>query len=244
MTLIIVTGGLGSGKTNLVTANALDKSKKGFDIWSNYSIMCENYHYLTPIDLLKVKKNSVIGIDEAYNWLESRTSSKGTARYLSYILYQSRKRNLEIWLTCQMISSIDVRFRTMADIIVGASKKADGFRYEFFIASDKGYKKRIMKIPMYVAEKEIWPFYDTNEIIDPLDRELADMAITDRAGLMPEIDTIVKEMLVIARPKAWTKGAIADYCLENGYGKVYEELIYNRIKRREAGLLPENLLEH
>lgn len=235
MTLTIVLGGLGSGKTCLLTFLALKHDENAGQVWANYSISCENYHYLRPEDLLKLGQGDMANIDEAYNWLEARTSSKGTNRYLSYIVYQSRKRDLKINLTAQMISSIDVRFRTMADIIVQCEKKSNRFAYTVNLATSKGFKVKHFAIPFTLAEEKIWPYYDTFEIIDPLDRELSDLAISDRTALLPEVDKYVDEMLKLGKAKSWTKGAISDFCLENQLGKTYIDLLYNRIRRREVG---------
>lgn len=235
MTLLITLGGLGTGKTCFLTYLALKHNEKGGQIWANYSISAENYHYLRPEDLMKLGKGDMANIDEAYNWLEARTSSKSTNRYLSYIVYQSRKRDLKINLTAQMISSIDVRFRTMADYIVLAEKKSNRFAYTLMIATSKGYKEKHFAIPFTVAEEKIWPYYDTLEIIDPLDRELSDLAMSDQAALLPEVDKIVDSMLSLGKAKSWTKGAVSSFCLEKGYPKSYIDLVYNRIRRREVG---------
>ena len=235
MTLMIVVGGLGSGKTCLLTYLALKHCERGGQIWANYSISAENYHYLRPEDLMRLGRGDMANIDEAYNWLEARTSNKGTNRYLSYIVFQSRKRDLSINLTAQMISSIDVRFRTMADYLAIAQKKSNRFSYTLLIATGKGFKERHFSIPFSVAEEQIWPYYDTFEIIDPLDRELSDLAMSDQSVLLPEADKIVDRMLQLGKAKSWTKGAVSDFCLENGHPKSYIDLLYNRIRRREVG---------
>lgn len=235
MTLTIVLGGLGTGKTCLLTYLALQQDARGGQVWANYSISVDNYHYLRPEDLLKLGRGDMANIDEAYNWIEARVSGKGTNRYLSYIVFQSRKRDLKINVTAQMLSSIDVRFRTMADFIILCEKKKDRFSYTLHQATAKGFKVRHFSIPFSLAEEKIWPYYDTFEIIDPLDRELADLAISDKAGLLPEVDKLVDEMLALGKAKSWTKSAVSDFCLEKGLSKSYVDLSYNRIRRREVG---------
>ena len=84
--LIHFTGDVGSGKTLFCTQVALHDKRQ---IYSNYNIKLPNYHDLKPEMLSILTESTLVIIDEAYTWLESRLSGRNINLYLTYILFQS-----------------------------------------------------------------------------------------------------------------------------------------------------------
>jgi hypothetical protein len=225
--LILVRGDVGSGKTLFATGYALDDSRA---LYANYRIRRKGWHNLKPEVLITLNEEpSLIIMDEGYTWLESRTSSSHLNRYLSYILFQSRKRQMDIIITAQLSRSIDVRFRLMANYDIYCEAMDIGFYYEITkLSARKIYEPIRTMLPFSEAEK-IYPKYETFEKI-PINKDLIEDITTDKAEVIGEVDIVVNELLKIAPAKKWTKGAVANYCLRNDIPRHRVELIINAIK--------------
>lgn len=230
MSLYYIVGDVGTGKTVLATALAVRNDKA---IISNYPIEDARYQPLVPSMLMNLSYPATVVLDEAYVYLESRVPGKELPRYLSYVLFQSRKRQLSFILTAQVFGSVDLRFRELSDFIIVADKHPRGFVYDIIKNSPaKGYPRRRVLLPFPYAEKHLFQLYDTMQVIDP-SADLKYAAETDKSRLLPEIEDIAKDMLKRARGPI-TKAAIEDYCLEKGLPRAYRDMIYNRIKRKET----------
>jgi len=237
MTLINLNGSVGSGKTLFVTASVIQEDKP---IYSNYKINHPNYNELFPETLLDAEMSgSNVVIDEAYIWLESRLSGKPINLYLSYILFQSRKRNMDIYLTDQILGSIDLRFRELTDYeikckAVPNSKNPKGFVY--YIIDRTGFRPRLSKqfLPIEKA-KEYFGFYDTFELINPIDDELVAKISKSNKNIVKQIDEIVVDILgEYPHLKKFPKGIVADYCLNNDIPKSFVDKVYNSLLAKSA----------
>lgn len=160
--LTSIIGRYGSGKTLISVYLA---SKTNLPIYANFQIKIDNYHELNIRDIFNLPNPSIIILDEAYTWLESRASSRNVNRYVSYILFQSRKRGLDIYTTSQLFRSVDVRFRIMSDFIILCSnnKRLQCFEY-FFYRVGSGFTKLSLS---YEKAKKYYVLYDTMEVVKP-----------------------------------------------------------------------------
>jgi len=171
--LIAVLGGLGSGKTLLLTWIGLT-SVEHSEVYANFHIAHPKIHYLTPLEFVKLalstqkNKNYIVLLDEVYGWLDSRCSATKTNRLLDIIGLQSRKRNMDIFYTAQIGSSVDLRYREITDVVVKCLKIPNyGFLYVINKQTWKGVKTRKFFMPMSTASK-IWKYYDTSEVVKPI----------------------------------------------------------------------------
>ena len=175
--LIGVLGGFGSGKTLLLAVFGYKLSfNPKYVVYSNFRI--KNVEYLTPRKLLDInpkEKKAVILLDEVYSWLDSRVSISKINRILSWVVLQSRKRNMDIIYSAQLGSSVDLRLRDMTDIIIyceclGNPVKPKGFAY--LIEWQKGFRnlRRRFFFSFKTASK-FFDVYDTREIVKPLGLE-------------------------------------------------------------------------
>ena len=116
--IILLTGLLGTGKTLLLTYFADMEQLQ--QIFANYNIKVDNFKRVKPEELENITEGLLL-IDEAYSWLESRTSGSTENKYLTNrIGFNSRKRGLTVIISAQVLSSIDVRFRKLAEFIIMA----------------------------------------------------------------------------------------------------------------------------
>jgi hypothetical protein len=224
----LLQGDVGSGKTLFTTYCASIDTRP---IYSNYKIKLDNYNHLKPETLAELSDDCLILIDEAYSWLESRTSGKDINRYLSYILFQSRKRGMDIMLTDQLVGTIDVRFRMLTNYEVYCQNILDvGFEYTIFKKSMYGnYKPKKMIMPYEIAET-IFPLYDSWQLINPIDDNLIFNISEDKASMLKIADSHVKKLLAKCDGRKIPKGVISDYCLRNNLPKAYIDVIFNAIK--------------
>lgn len=232
MTLTSIIGDVGTGKTLLATALALKDNRK---IYSNYKINSDRYERLEPSMLVEINEPSLIIMDEAYMWLEARTSSKNLNRYISYLLFQSRKSKQEYIITAQLFGTVDLRFREMSDYIILADRSEgniiDGdFVYKVFKQSNIHSCIRSFSIS-YEKAVDIFKYYDTAEKI-PIPYDLIGDSILDKRDMLPEVDEIIIQLLKVRKAKDWTRAQITDHCLRHSLPKVYIEPIYNGIKAR------------
>lgn len=184
MTLTAIIGGLGSGKTLLMTYLGYHMSRT---IYSNYKLNFTNYRALDLLDLLNLPNNINVFLDELTAWLDSRVSAKATNRYLSYIFLQSRKMNTDIYATCQLFGSVDLRFRELSDVIieceaVNEMKYNDMIVPEFFVYRiyDRNKGSFSVKKLMYSDALPIFEMYNTYEIVEPIDKNELEAEIIKR----------------------------------------------------------------
>jgi hypothetical protein len=164
MTLTMVLGGLGAGKTLFSTILACHSPRP---VHSNFTIRCDQY---VPFDLNAFLdgriEDAMVLLDEAYVYLESRVSSRLLNRVLSYVLFQSRKMGMNIVVTTQLSSSLDVRFRDLADYVVRARHTGAGFSYRIMSTETKVVKEFFLPITKASA---YFPRFDTLERVEPVE---------------------------------------------------------------------------
>lgn len=163
MTLISIVGGLGWGKNAVAVAKAFEQQKR--PIYSNFSIMHPNYHPLTVVDLLKLPSDCDVFIDEAYRWFEARVSSWDYINLLmSYVIFELRKRLMDVYMLVQMFSSLDIRLREMSDIIIWMRPrdryKKDDFRFAIETKFPYSWEENMIR---YEDMEVLFPYYNTYE---------------------------------------------------------------------------------
>jgi len=222
--LISIDGAIGSGKTTLLTLISTKSKRK---VYSNYEIKIDLYESLQVIDLLNLPNNINVFIDEAYTWLESRTSSSTLNRYLTYIIFQSRKRNIDIYITTQMFSSVDIRFREQSNIIIKCKRIRDNFHYWFYYIGSNIIRTFIL--PLKKAEK-YFKLFDTYEIVEPNQKSNLEFKIIEQNP--KHMIEKASEIAEYIRPKLKkiTHDSIKYILLTEGYPISYEKYIYIYLK--------------
>jgi hypothetical protein len=176
MALWVLVGKMGGGKTLTMTYFLFILFvEKMMRILTNYSLTFPNRRdgykpekiqletLLDPNN--KEMMNCAIGLDEFWLFADSRTSASKTNRLISYIMLQSRKRNVDIFITAQTYMQIDTRIRKNADYIIYC-KKSNKPGYIRFTIIPRDNPEKGMKTYQIDGSK-IYGLYNTNEIIDP-----------------------------------------------------------------------------
>lgn len=208
-----VFGDVGSGKTLFTTylAYKLHNERK---IYSNYHIYLDNCFLIkSPSDLLKIGRdeNALVILDEAYTWLEARVSASKINRLMSYLIFQSRKRNFDVVFTAQIFTTIDVRLRKLVDVIVYCERRGDSFVYE--IMTTKFTCKLVMD---WSTASKLFKLYDTTEIILPLSWE-EELLSYDVEELKKMAKEIAKKIIEKLGEEKITKNDVKSFIIENNY---------------------------
>ena len=178
---IVFEGRMGSGKTLSSTVFAvLDWYEADRKIIANYVIDLDqinrdepikevkegDFTYLTYKDFVEDMNNNkqfygvTFIIDEAYLHADSRLSQSGYSRLLTYFALQSRKRDVDLYLTSQQFQNLDIRLRWNADIrgICRYNPLTQVCRVRL-IDLRSGFKRTVK-----IYGPEYFPFYDTHEV--------------------------------------------------------------------------------
>lgn len=220
--LISILGNLGSGKT-LFLAYLSTKIKR--KIYSNFVLKTKNYNELKVIDLLNLPNDIEVYIDEGYTWLESRVSSKALNRYLSYILLQSRKRTINIYITAQLFSTVDLRFREQSNIIIFCRKVENGFEYRLLNRNNNCINGFILP---FEKASNFYDIYDTNQIIEPFEKSKLEFQLiqSDSELLFKLSKKIAYKLHDKIKDNKYTHQNVKLALMENGFEKQFEPYVY------------------
>ena len=239
MPLIIIYGFRGGGKTILATKLAITSRSP---IYSNYWIDSVDYTPFKLQDTRDFHEKCMVMIDEANVMIDNRRSMDALNIYMSYILNQSRKRNITFIVTTQRLNAIDVRFREQADYIIKSENMGDdGHRY--IVINPGNYQKKVFR--MTRAEAKKWyGRYDTNQIIEKRGIEEDAVMISDdnerRAEIIMEyaqaiIEDYDADPILDAKgnQKKITKSVVDNFFFINGKdtNKGFMKAVYDQIKR-------------
>jgi hypothetical protein len=159
--LISVNGGLGSGKSLFLTIYAIHTKKP---VVANFQLFDIEYENLDIYKLIKGGySDCVILIDEVYQYLDSRNSMNELNKLFSYFLFQSRKKNIELFICAQIRGTIDVRFRKLTDYVIHCAQDREGFHY--ILTNPVNVSENAEVLLTHRQAKSYFKFFDTNEII-------------------------------------------------------------------------------
>lgn len=164
--IVAICGGLGSGKTLLLTRYAHKEYLKAKKIYSNYNLKFKHDKIDLP-SLLELKpelENSGIFIDELYIYMDSRLSGSKRNRMLSYFVFQTRKLGVTLFFTSQHIGQVDIRLRNMLDILCLCKQtiKKDWFKVDII---DYREFPDVNSSTFIYNGSAYYPLYDTLELV-------------------------------------------------------------------------------
>lgn len=178
--IICYQGTVGGGKTLSMTAEAIKYHRMGFKIYSNYALKGIPYIAFNKTEFEKFQrdknalKNAVVLIDEAHIYIDSRRSQRNVVA--TYFFNQSRKRNLRVLMTSQQWTQLDIRLRRIINKVItciNTTQKAgliSSKKESITIAQVSEYPystpQRPPKVRYLKHAERLYPFYDTDEIIE------------------------------------------------------------------------------
>lgn len=235
MNLVACVGDIGSGKTTFLAMVGYNSDR---EILSNFHLNLEKCYIIEPMELITLGENKVVLLDEIYTWLEARVSSSFINRYVSYIIFQSRKRTIDIYGTMQLFSSADLRFRRMVNKIVkceripNRNKPKEEWDFKYSIMNVSNGRIRRFRV-RYEKAKKYFPLFDTKEIIEPFDKESLELGVLKNRPkkLYDKIEEIALDLK--GKYKKITHASLKMALLREGYDISYEPLIYALLKELE-----------
>lgn len=238
MTLTTIIGKLGSGKTFLAVYLA---SKLKRPVYSNFKLHLPNYVPLDLFDLIDLPNHVNVIIDEAYAWIDSRSSGRAVNKYCSYIILHSRKTFTDFILTTPMFSTIDIRFRKQSNVIIEATaigsqlyhklKVPKAFQYKF-VNRETGTIK-YMEIDFYDA-LPYFDLYDTLETVDSTEKEQLEFYLIVKSPklLKKKVKSVAE--LVKKDINDITHLTVKFALLSNEVPLQYEPYVYNYLKGKSV----------
>lgn len=184
--LHLIVGRQGSGKTLYIVKMALECHLRGKTVYSNVHLHFP-YKRLIYSDIVNCNlEDGVVIIDEAHLLLPSRNSlSKRSRKICDGFISMIRKKNLEVFMTTQMLLKIDIRIRIEKDFLYIATKYAsnDGcweeIRHNHDLAPSIPIAIRLEVIESFSLQESQFIFigngyfdlYDSRQIINIADGE-------------------------------------------------------------------------
>jgi len=166
--IVGIQGGLGSGKTLLMTRYLVKEFWAGRSVVANYGLRGVDFNVLNMSDLLNKEvdlQDVSVGIDEFTVFADCRTSMSN--KLITYFILQTRKRNVCLYYTTQDFGMLDKRILRHTHLFITADK-VDDDNFRLYTVIDA--RDRIARPSEFVLRITPWfRFFDTNEIIMPLE---------------------------------------------------------------------------
>jgi hypothetical protein len=178
-----IEGFLGDGKTIFMVRCAIKDFKKGRKIFSNLKLIGIDYEQLKITDFLNTENaskyiNASLFIDEITLFMDCRRSARKENIALSTLLRQSRKRDLDIYYTCQNLDETDLRLIRYTSIFIIAQRcfiikdnkyvELENWR-NYTIIDNRRRKENLTRMNLNISS--YYNYYDTNEIIESIYEE-------------------------------------------------------------------------
>jgi len=247
--LMLITGNVREGKTllgvdfahNLHVQNLGLAESERLPIYTNFKLSYPEVHQVDVSELLDLEglSGGLMVMDEAYAWLESRVSTSNLNRYVSYFIFQSGKRGVDVIATAQLGSSVDLRFYDLAHIIVLARKDVVNSRFVYQFAVRCGVGVRVVTRCLSFADASLfWGDYDTGEPVAPLGlKQLQfEMDKFSTVKVNVRVDAIVGKALLERERFGWRcerdvfRYQVEDWLLRVGEPLPLAPLVTNRLK--------------
>lgn len=238
-------GQIGSGKNILSLHNTLIKNNY-YKIYANFEIKVNNFEKIDIAELLHIEapknKNKKIKVilDEAYTILESRMSLSDINQFMSYVEFQSRKKGMDIDVIAQLRGTVDIRYRKMEHMTFFGKARREKINgkmnnEDFHYVVTNGFKAKKIGLK-YSGAKKLFPIYNTNEVIMPINLKNLEASIgkLDNEKLNRIINEIVSLVLEVHKKDdcTITAGYVKDVMLEYNQPLQFSTMAFNRIQRK------------
>lgn len=190
----IFLGSQSSGKTLSMVAYAYDYYKKGYSIYSNFSLKFKHQKITQEliksyVEERKQFNKAVFIIDEIYLLFDSRSFGAKGSKIFSYFLLQTSKRGVILLGTAQRFNTVDLRFRENCifkcycnrtlkinndefEFIMNDKRKLNDTENEnlyikqtFIISTDNMDRTYSFKNEYFLKAKKYFNIYDTTELL-------------------------------------------------------------------------------
>ncbi|MBA7496347.1 hypothetical protein ES702_06947 [subsurface metagenome] len=233
MPLTLVLGPRGSGKTYFIVE--LSKSVLNRLIYSNFRIDHINYRHLRLVDLLDLPEHIWLIMDEFYSIADARSSMSYVNVLCTYIAFQLRKTDTQIFITAQQLRSIDVRYRNEWDYVVICERVPnDNEDWRFWDFGFQIFDKRTgtsnKQIIYYKYAKKNFHLFDTNEIIQPRNKSRISYEFFKSEPKLLYRQGLIYINKIMSNSKLKTKESVKLALVKNGIDMVWANICYLILK--------------
>lgn len=231
--LTLILGPRGGGKSYFIIEILKNSTRQ---IYSNFKLKFKNYNHLRLIDLLWLPKHIELVMDEFYSIADSRSSMSYINVLASYIAFQLRKTDTQIYITAQQLKSIDVRYRDEWDYVVFCERVKNespnwrkwDFGYRIY---DKRTKRSSKHLVLYDYAKKSFHLYDTNEIIEPRNKSRMAYEFYKSEPKLWLLQGLKFAKLIKSNSNVSTKEKIEIALLSNNIDSIWTSLCYKLLKK-------------
>jgi hypothetical protein len=166
--IIGIEGGLGSGKTLLMTRYLKKDYDKGRKVYANYGLRNMEYEKVDMNKLIRNEldlQNASVGIDEFTLYADSR-SSMGN-KLISYFVLQTRKTHVCLYYTTQNIQMVDRRVREHTQVFIYC-KDVGREGYRLYQTLDYRFGKYAHPQTFLMPIQPWFKYFDTDERLSPV----------------------------------------------------------------------------
>jgi len=166
-----VIGRRGSGKTLFIMLLVLIFSES--PVYSNFKLKSEKYNRFRLKFLHELPLHVNLGLDEIYALFDARSSMSHVNNAGSYLAFQLRKTDTNIYLSTTQFDSAEKRFREEYDYLVECERvpneSGDDWHYWDFLykITESRTGMEVLKLVSYVDVEPYFKYFDTNELIPP-----------------------------------------------------------------------------
>jgi hypothetical protein len=241
--LWIFLGGVGSGKTLLMVREAVCTPNWRQNFMYGFKVNIKNYHALKVSEMMNIAEGTPKNffIDEAYALIESRGSgSSKLSRFMSYILFQSRKRFIDFYLSAQIGGTLDCRFRRLCDYVVFCHvtplPPADPAKFTYIIYN-KHTKIPTRRILLASSAQKYYALYNSWQTVQPFDIDSIKAVLTMQEN--PELaEGEISELADLIEPyfknRKITHDSVAYALFKSKKPKIYEREVYQELLLRAS----------
>lgn len=229
-------GIMGSFKTALCVGYAIESLWLNKPVYTNFKIDLAGVTVVSLSELLKLGKlkSGTIIVDELYAYADSRVSSSRVNRMFSYFIFQSRKLGVDVIYTSQLDSSVDLRtFELTTEKILANGLDDSGQFVDYDIEYEDG-EVDDFSLPLWYFKENVFPVYDTNEIIEPVNVEelLVELEKTNPEIFNKRIDDAVDLLLKkgINKKSKLFKYDVDNFMVRAGLPENLSSYVYDRLK--------------
>ena len=162
---------MGQGKTLFLTAmGAIAQIKQGRAIYANYHLKNLEYRLFNLEEFYKLFKGDYgelrdanLLLDEAYLFMDARASSSKINRLFNAFTFQTRKRNVNMYLATHNVNRLDKRTRSAIDFQGKCRFNKESKILTVRLKNLHNGRRRTMKF----HGPTFYDYYDTEEVVVP-----------------------------------------------------------------------------
>lgn len=164
MTIYVVLGEMGAGKTLLATALAATHYKRYNRIIANYFLRLPNAFY-SAVPLPRIDERRVLLIyDDVYAY------AKALQKFITFaVVNLSRKNDIDIIITAQRFNIVDKTIRQLAWIV---KPRVVSNILIYRVGREYRYRFRTKYIRYIRNVRRFYKYYDTAQVVEPADAEI------------------------------------------------------------------------